>query len=94
MCQQNCQIKNQILGTEITPPLLEKPNPPQDINVGYYPAKPSAVTAIFAPSQFTINPVVWTNISEINLGGEKLSNGDFDLLAKTFSRSTNCWDAS
>ena len=28
---------------------------------------------------FTIEPVTWTNLSEINLSGEKLVNGDFDL---------------
>ena len=26
---------------------------------------------------FTIEPVTWTNLSEINLSGEKLVNGDF-----------------
>ena len=31
------------------------------------------------PSSFTINPVQWTNLSEINLSGEKLLNTDFDL---------------
>ena len=32
------------------------------------------------PSTFTINPVQWTNLSEINLSGEKLTNISFDNL--------------
>ena len=30
---------------------------------------------------FTIAPVQWTNLTEINLSGEKLINTDFDLPA-------------
>ena len=32
------------------------------------------------PTSFTINPVQWTNLTEINLSGEKLTNISFDNL--------------
>ena len=34
------------------------------------------------------NAVSWTNITEINLSGEKLVNGDFDSLTKTYFTGT------
>lgn len=46
---------------------------------------------------FTIEPVTWTNLTEINLSGEKLVNGDFSnttLQADKFtatSTSNNCY---
>lgn len=46
---------------------------------------------------FTIEPVTWTNLSEINLSGEKLVNGDFSyttFLADKFtatSSANNCF---
>lgn len=41
---------------------------------------------------FTIEPVTWTNLSEINLSGEKLVNGDFSNttnLADKFTATSN-----
>ena len=35
-------------------------------------------TPVTPPSSFTINPVQWTNLSEINLSGEKAQNITFD----------------
>ena len=37
---------------------------------------------------FTIEPVTWTNLTEINLSGEKLVNGDFSSLTKTYFTGT------
>jgi len=34
------------------------------------------------------NAVSWTNLTEINLSGEKLTNGDFDSLTKTYFTGT------
>lgn len=79
LCQQNCLVKNQIIGTEITPPTLERPNPPTEILAGAFPNPPMNVVPEFSPTGiFTIEPVSWTNLSEINLSGEKLINQDFN----------------
>ena len=37
---------------------------------------------------FTIEPVTWTNLSEINLSGEKILNGDFGDLTETYFLGT------
>ena len=79
LCQQNCQVKNQIIGTEITAPTLVRPNPPTEIFAGAYPNPPMNVVPGFSSiSIFEINAVNWTNLSEINLSGEKLLNASFE----------------
>jgi hypothetical protein len=79
LCQQNCQVKNQIIGTEITAPTLVRPNPPTEIFAGAFPNPPMNVVPGFSPiSIFEIDAVNWTNLSEINLSGEKLLNPNFE----------------